>query len=73
MNKRDYAIYQDGRTAAAHGSGLSDCPHGGRDGILWRQGLRSWLDENEQDGRGRPLAQKTTLQDAPGGSISIRP
>jgi hypothetical protein len=73
MNRRDYAIFQDGRTAAAHGSGLSDSPHGGRDGDLWRQGVQAWLDENDQDGRGRPRPEKHRPQNAPGRAISIRP
>lgn len=72
MNGRDYTIYQDGRAAAGNGAGLSDCPHGGRDGVLWRQGLRSWLADNDPDGSGRPPAQETTLYNAPGGSISSR-
>jgi len=73
MNRRDYRLHLDGREAAARGAGLSDSPHGGRDGDLWRGGVRSWLDENDQDGDGRPPAQKTTLQDAPQGAISTRP
>jgi hypothetical protein len=73
MNKRDTAIYDEGMEAAGKGAGLSDCPYGGRDGILWRQGLRSWLTDNDPDGSGRPLAQKTTRYDGPGGSISTRP
>ena len=47
MNQRDYRIYQAGREAAAGGAGLSDDPYGGRDGALWRRGVRDWLDEQE--------------------------
>ena len=54
MNQRDYRLHLDGREAAARGAGLSDSPHGGRDGDLWRGGVRSWLDEHgdkpDQDG-----------------------
>ena len=45
MNARDYRIHLDGKEAAARGAGLSDSPHGGKDGDLWRGGVRSWLDE----------------------------
>lgn len=77
MNARDYRLHLDGREAAACGAGLSDSPHGGRDGDLWRGGVRSWLDEHgdetDPDGDGRPPAQETTLQDALQGTISNRP
>jgi len=81
MNRRDYALFCEGRWHAENGRGLSDSPYGGRDGDLWRGGVRSWLDEhpdpdgdeNDPDGRGRPPAQKTALQDAPGRAISTRP
>lgn len=66
MNARDYRLHLDGREAAARGAGLSDSPHGGRDGDLWRGGVRSWLDEH-------PDPEKTTAQDAPGRAISTRP
>ena len=46
MNARDYRIHLDGKEAAARGAGLSDSPHGGKDGELWRGGVRSWLDEH---------------------------
>lgn len=45
MTRRDYRLYLEGYQAAAHGSGLSDSPYGGKDGDLWRRGVRSWLDE----------------------------
>ena len=68
MNRRDYTIYMLGYHDAGRGAGLSDSPHGGRDGDLWRDGVRSWLDahgdETDETGSGRPPAQKTTLQDA---------
>jgi hypothetical protein len=81
MNARDYRLHLDGREAAARGAGLSDSPHGGRDGDLWRGGVRSWLDEHpdpdgdetDETGSGRPPAQKTTLYDGPGRAISTRP
>lgn len=77
MNRRDYTIYMLGYHEAAAGAGLSDNPYGGRDGDLWRSGVTAWLDEhgdeNDQDGRGRPPAQKTTLYDGPGRAISTRP
>jgi hypothetical protein len=72
MNARDYRLHLDGREAAARGSGLSDSPYGGRDGDLWRGGIRSWLDENDQDSNGRPPAQETALQDGSGVAISTR-
>ena len=46
MNRRDYHLHLDGYAAAARGAGLSDSPHGGSDGDLWRGGVRSWLDEH---------------------------
>jgi hypothetical protein len=46
MNARDYRLHTEGREAAAGGDGLSDSPYGGRDGDLWRGGVRSWLDEH---------------------------
>lgn len=46
MNARDYRLHLDGKEAAARGAGLSDSPHGGRDGDLWRGGVRAWLDEH---------------------------
>jgi len=77
MNARDYRLHLDGREAAARGAGLSDSPHGGRDGDLWRGGVRSWLDEHgdENDATRAELdpAQKTALQDGPGRAISTRP
>ena len=77
MNQREYRLHLDGREAAARGAGLSDSPHGGPDGDLWRGGVRSWLDEHgdeyDQDGGGRPPAQEKTLLEAPGGAISARP
>jgi len=81
MNARDYRLHLDGREAAARGAGLSDSPHGGRDGDLWRGGVRSWLDEHpDPDGdetgaldAAGPDPEKTTAQDAPGRAISTRP
>jgi hypothetical protein len=77
MNRRDYILYLDGREAAAAGSGLSDSPHGGRDGDLWRGGVRSWLDEHgdetDETRPGRPPARKTALQDGSGCVFSTRP
>jgi len=77
MNRRDYTIYMLGYQAAAGGAGLSDSPHGGRDGDLWRGGVRSWLDEHGDEtdpaAAGRPPAQKTTLQDDLQGANSTRP
>ena len=73
MNQRDYRLHLDGYTAAATGSGLSDSPHGGRDGFLWRGGAQAWLDENDPDGSGRPQTQETALQDGSGVAISTRP
>jgi hypothetical protein len=69
MNQRDYRLYLDGREAAAAGKGLSDSPHGGTDGDLWRRGVRSWLDEHldsdqapdPENGTRRPPTEKTTL------------
>jgi hypothetical protein len=49
MNRRDYLLHVAGRQAAASGAGLSDAPYGGRDGDLWRGGVRSWLDENGKE------------------------
>ena len=77
MNARDYRLHLDGREAAARGAGLSDSPYGGRDGDLWRGGVRSWLDEHGDetgnlDAAG-PDPEKTTAQDAPGQAISTRP
>jgi hypothetical protein len=84
MNQRDYAIYHEGRAAAANGAGLSDSPHGGRDGILWRQGARAWLNENDQAGEKTKAPKKKIIQayadrngippgqDDTGGSISSR-
>ena len=77
MNRRDYALFCEGRWHAENGRGLSDSPHGGRDGDLWRGGVRSWLDEHGDetgnlDAAG-PDPEKTTAQDAPGQAISTRP
>lgn len=47
MTKRDYLIYLEGMEAASRGKGVSDSPYGGRDGDLWRGGVLSWLDNNE--------------------------
>jgi len=47
MNRRDYAIFREGYEAGRRGAGLSDSPHGGRDGGLWRQGLAAFLDAEE--------------------------
>lgn len=49
MNMKDYQVHLEGYAAAALGSGLSDAPHGGRRGDLWRGGVRVWLDEHEAD------------------------
>jgi hypothetical protein len=57
MNQNDYAIYQEGMAAASRGAGLSDSPYGGREGLLWRQGVRAWLDEHDQDGRAGGLQE----------------
>jgi hypothetical protein len=73
MNAKDYRLHLDGYQAAATGSGLSDSPHGGRDGVLWRGGVQAWLDENDQAADGRPQTQKTALQDGPGVAIPARP
>ena len=80
MNRRDYALYQEGETAAAHGAGLSDSPHGGRDGLLWRSGVRTWLDAHDVDpgpdpapGRFGSPARETALDVGPGVAISTRP
>jgi hypothetical protein len=77
MNSLDYAMFLQGREAAARGAGLSDSPHGGSDGDLWRAGVRSWLDEHgdetDQDGSGRLSDQAPALQDAPGPAISTPP
>ena len=81
MNARDYRLHLDGYQAAARGAGLSDSPHGGRDGDLWRGGVRSWLDEHpDPDGdetgdldQAGPDPEKTTAQDAPQGAISTLP
>jgi len=77
MNRRDYTIYMLGYHDAGRGAGLSDSPHGGRDGDLWRDGVRSWLDahgdETDETGSGRPPAQKTTLYDGRGAAISTAP
>lgn len=77
MNARNYRLYLDGREAAARGAGLSDSPHGGRDGDLWRDGVRSWLAEHgdetgDLDAAG-PDPEKTTAQDALQGAISTPP
>jgi len=80
MNARDYRLHLDGRQAAARGSGLSDSPHGGRDGDLWRSGVATWLDEHDGDPGpdpapgcfGSPTAE-TALDVAPGQAISTRP
>ena len=48
MNQRDYRLYLEGREAAERGAGLSDTPYGGRDGNLWRRGLLSWINDNEE-------------------------
>jgi len=77
MNARDYRIYCSGREAAARGAGLSDSPHGGSDGDLWRDGVRSWLDEHG-DETGELYAagldpEKTTLKDGPGLANAMRP
>ena len=70
MNRRDYQLHLDGRQAAGGGAGLSDSPYGGRDGDLWRSGVRSWLDETgDLDAAGPDLAQNPT-QDGPGQAIS---
>ena len=50
MNRRDYGIFREGYEAARRGAGLSDAPHGGRDGDLWRRGLAAALDEEEAHG-----------------------
>ena len=79
--RRGGARHPDGHHEADRGAGLSDSPYGGTDGFLWRRGVATWLDEhpdpdgdeNDQDGRGRPPAQKTTLYDGPGRAISTRP
>ena len=83
MNARDYRLHLDGREAAARGAGLSDSPHGGRDGDLWRGGVRTWLDEHgDETGDQAPdpascsfgsPAEKTTRYVAPGLAISTRP
>ena len=81
MNRRDYDLFREGRWHAENGRGLSDSPHGGRDGDLWRGGVRSWLDEHpdpDGDETGDLDAagldpEKTTAQDAPGLAISTRP
>ena len=52
MNQRDYRLYLDGRHAAADGSGISGSPYGGRDGDLWRSGVRTWLDEHGDETSG---------------------
>ena len=57
MNRRDYQVYQTGREAAAGGAGLSDDPHGGRDGDLWRRGVADWLDEHGDDQQDPKTAQ----------------
>jgi hypothetical protein len=53
MNRREYQLHLDGYQAAAHGAGLSDSPHGGADGFIWRQGVSAWLDENGPAGGSR--------------------
>jgi len=77
MNRRDYALFCEGRLHAENGHGLSGSPYGGRDGDLWRSGVRSWLDEHgdetDPDGDGRPPAQETTAQNDAQGAISTRP
>ena len=82
MNRRDYRLHLDGYAAAAHGSGLSGSPHGGRDGGLWRSGVRTWLDEHgdetgdqapdPESGRFGSPARKTALDVAPGAAILTR-
>lgn len=60
MNQRDYQLYLEGYHAAAHGSGLSDDPHGGRDGDLWRRGVKSWLDEQNKPAY-KPTCESRTV------------
>jgi len=70
MNARDYRIHLDGYAAAARGSGLSDSPHGGRDGDLWRGGVRSWLDEHDDQGQlGSLVRMSDTAPDAANASM----
>ena len=68
MNQREYHLYLDGRQAAAGGAGLSDSPHGGIDGDLWRSGVRSWLDDHGNEGG---AARSVDLQDRTGGEFWI--
>ena len=48
MNSRAYRLFLEGRKAAKAGAGLSDSPHGGMDGDLWRAGVRDVLDAEEK-------------------------
>jgi hypothetical protein len=64
------------RSGTARGAGLSDSPYGGRDGDLWRGGVRSWLDEHRDETGDLDAAgldpEKTTAQDVTGRPISTR-
>lgn len=64
MNQRDYRLHLDGREAASRGAGLSDSPYGGRDGDLWRGGVRSWLDAH-------PDPDGDALQGEPAESMKV--
>jgi hypothetical protein len=53
MNQRAYAVYSDGYQAAARGAGVSDSPHGGMDGVLWREGVWVWMRERDERDAGK--------------------
>ena len=73
MNRRDYRLHLDGYQAAARGAGLSDSPHGGTDGDLWRGGVREWLDQHGDEPEPAPGRFGSPAQDAPGVAIGRRP
>jgi len=54
MSWRDYALFLEGRNAAAQGAGLSGAPYAGRDGDLWRDGVRAWLKQHAGDDEREP-------------------